>query len=301
MHSRVQLLAFILFSTVATYSFASEVKVHGPQSAEDASHRYYISLIELALSRTRDEYPYQSVNIVDIAASTHGRSLQLLEKDVINVFWAGTHKEREEKLIPIRIPLFKGLLGYRVSIIRGEDLEMFSQLSEQELKNKVACQGSHWPDSDILENNGYRVMRVARFNLMFTMLDQKRCDYFPRAIFEGYAELAVAKAQYPDLTIFDNTILHYPFAIYLFTNKEHPKLAEQLKVGLERAMADGSLDELMRTDAMTKGLFPLSQWHDKRFFHLTNDTLPTETPIENKQLWLTLYPDDKANDIELPN
>ena len=121
--------------------------------------------------------------------------------------------------MPIRIPLFKGLLGYRVSLIHKSNYEKFVGIGKKELQALIACQGQHWPDSDILEDNQFQVARVVRFDSMFKMLNQGRCDYFPRSIFEGYAELLSAQQLYPDLMMFDEVILQYDFPMYYFVNQ----------------------------------------------------------------------------------
>ena len=114
---------------------------------------------------------------------THERTLNLIRAQMIDLSWAGTSEELEKVLLPIRIPLLKGLLGSRVSIIHKRNLAIFENITEEKLQSLVACQGTDWGDSDILEANDYKVLRVARFDLMFKMLNRARCDYFPRAIF----------------------------------------------------------------------------------------------------------------------
>ncbi|QOL26733.1 hypothetical protein LP316_05385 [Thalassotalea sp. LPB0316] len=286
----LRLFIFFTFLVVASVNcLAKSVVIVGPQSEEDTSHSYFVELLNLAINKTKDTHPYQNITILNSGQPTQGRSIQLLKNNVTNIYWTGTSLDREASMLPIRVPLFKGLLGYRVSIIRKENLEDFINIDEATLKSKVACQGQHWPDSDILEANGYRVLRVARFDLMFKMLQQKRCDYFPRAIFEGYGELAKAQLKYPELMIYDQTILHYPFAYYFFTNSENEVLASQIEAGLVSAINDGSLLALMQNHPATKGVFPLEQWRLRRYFHLNNALLPDVSTHIDSDLWLTLY------------
>jgi len=279
-------LIFVLAFNFST--FANNVKILGAQSAEDISHIYIIKLLQLALDKSDDLYDQKSLHILANAEITQGRSIRLLNDNFVDVHWAGSNIEREKYLLPIRFPLFKGLLGYRVSIIHKDNLKLFQQLTPRKLKKLIACQGAHWPDSDILEFNQYKVMRVPRFDLMFKMVNQKRCDYFPRAIFEGYAELKAAQEQYPDLIMFDEVILHYNFPMYFFINKQNPKLAEQIHYGLQRALSDGSIEEMFRNDITMEYLFPLNKWQSKQFYNLKNPYLPELTPINDPLLWSSL-------------
>lgn len=280
-----------LFGLLVSWSSQSKnIIIAGQQSNEDTAHAYFVELLNLALAKTRDNSPYQNVIILDSGQTTQGRAIKLLQENIINVYWTGSNKTRESIMLPIKVPLFKGLLGYRISIIKQQDLLDFTNISEARLKQKIACQGEHWPDSDILEANGYHVLRVARFDLMFKMLVQGRCDYFPRAIYEGYGELEKAKLKYPNLIIYDETILQYPFPMYFFTSLDNIELAMQIETGLLKALEDGSLQRLMENHSTTLGIFPLSQWRDRQYFHLVNDSLPNVSQFIDTPLWLTLYP-----------
>ncbi|MBL4911186.1 MAG: hypothetical protein JKX78_14380 [Alteromonadaceae bacterium] len=118
------------------------------------------------------------------------------------------------------------------------------------------------------------------------MLAKKRCDYFPRGIFEAYAEQQALQAKFPELM--DNFILHYPFPIYFFVKHGDKKLAQRLKTGLLIAQQDGSWLRLLKQHQVTRHLFPLSQWQNRTFFELTNSELSKETPMANKTLWFNL-------------
>ncbi|HCM46374.1 MAG TPA: hypothetical protein DIS98_02300 [Colwellia sp.] len=146
-----------------------------------------------------------------------------------------------------------------------------------------ACQGAHWPDSDILEANSYLVSIVVHFNAMFKMLAKKRCDYSPRIIFERYAEQRITIQKYPNIILIDELILHYNFAIYYFVDKSNTVLAQRLEDGLNKALENGSLMELMRTNQLYKDLFSLEQWQNKRYFQLSNDILGSDLSLKNQQ------------------
>jgi len=289
---KLYLIIFLSFSIIfPTIILAeNEIKVLGRQSKEDISYDYHYELIELAVQKSRDKYPNTSLKTIDVSSASHRRNIQLLMQNKVDLYWAGTNPKREEEFIPIRIPLALGLLGYRVMIIHKDNLAIFNQIkkSPEKLKKLTACQGMFWPDSDILEDNGYKVQRVARFNLMFKMVARNRCQYFPRAISEGYAELSVANKEFPELVIFDDIILHYKFPMYLFVNKHNTELAAQLRYGLKKASEDGSMLEFVTNHALTRDLFPLTQWQDKRFIPLHNKYLSKETPLNNKNLWIEL-------------
>ncbi len=290
------LILFFIYCQQSTISLANEIstneiRVVGQQSEEDLGHEYFTQLIKLAVSASTPKYQHKSISIYKLTHTTQGRTVNLLERDVLDVIWTGTNQVRESKFIPIRIPLFMGMLGYRVSLIHQDNYAKFAALLDtpEKLKSLTACQGEHWPDSDILEDNGFNVSRIVNLSSMFKMLAYKRCDYFPRAIFEGYSELDIVKKQFPDLVMFDDLVLHYPFAIYFFVNKNKPELAQQLEYGLRELIKDGRFFELMKKHPFSSKIFPLEKWQDKKFLHLRNLELSENTMLENPELWLKLY------------
>jgi hypothetical protein len=220
----------------------------------------------------------------------------LLSQGEISAVAAAPTKDREALYHSIKVPLYMGLLGYRVMIIRKDRYQEFSNIKhEKELKALVACQAIHWPDSDILAANGYKVARVLKFNSMFTLVRNKRCDYFPRAIIEGYPEIIAYSEQThnDDLMVFDDIILHYKLPLYFYINVNDKPLADALTQGINLAAADGSLLKLMKNHPLTKALFPLTKWNNKKFYPLFNPLLSEDMPINDAKYWIKL---DKKSD-----
>jgi len=283
------LIACILYSNVIIKAHANDVRIISPRSNIDPVYDYFLELTRLVLSK--NTHLYSKVNLVVIGGEevTQSRSLTLLNHGYADLIWSGYTAKRDADYLPIRIPLFRGLLGYRVLLIRQEDKEKFLQIkTPDQLKKLIACQGDHWPDSDILEANGYLVLRVRNFKPMFRMLSKKRCDYFPRSIYEGYSEQREAIKHFPNIILMDELILHYNYPFYYYVNKNNVALAERVEKGLMTALADGSLIKLMKTHNVSKHLFPLIQWKDKRYFELTNEALGNKSSLKNDSFWIDL-------------
>ncbi|WP_119393881.1 type 2 periplasmic-binding domain-containing protein [Salinibius halmophilus] len=278
---RIFLIAILLSANVA----ATTVTTIPPQSEFDASHGYFIALLELALSKTQPTHGDYQISFSN--RFEQGRAIQDLKNNgTINVYWAGTSIEREQEINPIRIPLVKGMLGMRLFAIKEESRALFDRIeSLDELKPLNACQGTHWPDSDILESAGIAVYRVAAYELMWGMLERKRCQYFPRGVHEIFAEIDVRKEEYNNLVIYPDTGVYYPFPMYFFTANDNPELAERIEQGLEMAIDDGSFEALMRNHEATKHLFPLSQWQRINWISIDNPTLPSTANPTDERYW----------------
>ena len=77
----------------------------------------------------------------------------LLEKNVVvDVFWSITSQEREEALLPIKFPMYKGMMGWRVLLIKKSEQDKFtSNLTLGRLADLVGIQAHDWADLKILK------------------------------------------------------------------------------------------------------------------------------------------------------
>lgn len=280
-----KILVMILLSSMV---FAvQEVRIRPKQSEDDASHSYFVQLLQMALDNTQKEYGKAKVKITE-SNMTQGRSLEELENGkYIDVDWAGTDIEREKKLLPIRVPLIGGLLGYRVPVINKSDIGRFEKIKTLgDLKKLTAVSGTHWPDSDIMESAGLTINRVPKFEQMYPMLESRRVDYFPRGINEVYGEVTARGNS--DLIAYDRIIIAYKFPMYFFTNKKNTLLAKRIEKGLMIAVGNGSLLNLIKTHPVTAPIFPTDKYKDSLILEINNPFLPKLTPVNNKKLWIKL-------------
>jgi len=276
--------ALLLGALAAPPARAESVRVWLPQhmSTADPQLPYVRRLIQLALERAGVNRDVQLVSL----EMYQSRSLMELARgnSAIDVMWTMTDRERESSgVLPIRIPIDRGLMGWRVLLVRRADLPRWAGVSSlDELRQRVAGQGHDWPDTAILRANGLQVSTSSGYEALFRMLASGRFDYFPRAVFEVDAELAGNRR--PELAIVPNLMLHYPAAAYLFVSPRRPELAELLRVGLEKAVADGGLQQLHHEHfgALIKA-HPVSR---ERVLKLHNPLLPPQTPLQRRELWL---------------
>ena len=200
----------------------------------------------------------------------------------VDVVWTMTSIEREKQLLPVRIPLDKGLLGFRLLLIHRDSLEAFHRIDSLEgLKPLTAVQGHDWPDLTILKSNGLSVEGNPVYEGMFLMLKFKRIDYFPRSVGEIWAELEQHKEM--GIVVEPSLMLYYPTAEYFFVNKGNTVLADLLLKGFNTAIRDGSFDQLFK-QYNQKAIQDLK---GRRVIKLTNPLLPPETPINRKELWFS--------------
>lgn len=248
----------------------------------DSRLDYPVRLLELALKKSGSEYEIRSYP----RPMPQGAALTRLATGTgINVVWSMTSKEREEQLLPIRIPIDKGLFGYRIAFVRQQNRGVLSNVHGlDDLRMFTAGQGHDWPDTEILQGNGLRVATSTAYEGLFAMLQGGRFDYFPRSILEIWDE--ADKASKLELAVEERVVLHYPTAIYYFVNKNDIALAQVIELGLNRAMADGSFDALFYE--RFGDVIKRSNLRGRTSIALTNPLLPPETPLARKALWLDI-------------
>jgi len=250
---------------------SQQIKVLQSNENQDGSIDYFQLMLKSALEITKKDFGPYHFKHVDLPYSQE-RSLYFLNEDgILDVMHTMTNADRESKYRTIKVPLLKGLMGYRIFVTNEENLKLFSNMtSVDELKQLVACQGQHWPDSDILEYNGFKVTRALIFEAMYEMVAKGRCDYFPRGIHEAYPEVATFSKTYPSLRIVSNVMLHYSAPVYFFVGRDNETLATRIDTGLKRLINTGQFEQLMKDYPMISDLYPLEKWQDHKVFKLQN-------------------------------
>lgn len=204
--------------------------------------QYFYRLLDLALAKTvATDGDYEVVIYPEII--NYERYLQGVKTGIMDVIWTNTDKSREIELLPIHIPILKDLNSYRIFFIRKEDQAIYDKIKTvDDLRALKAGQGTTWPDTTILRNNGFQVITAIRQDSLQKMLSSKRFDFYPRGLYEVWREQAANTD--PNITIEKNLMIYYDSPIYFFVNKNNKKLADRIERGLSIAINDGSFDQL---------------------------------------------------------
>ncbi|MBI9093063.1 MAG: hypothetical protein JEZ12_27955 [Desulfobacterium sp.] len=229
--AKINLILSIILVLISTDAFSNSLTLRYFQT--DLRYNYRIELLRLAMDGTLESDGPYSLEPATVKA-TQKRGLLLLEDGKkVNVGFFALSKERESRFIPVRIPILRGILGYRVCLIRKDSLSAFSEIEtlEQLKKQFKAGFGSQWADMEILRANNIPVVGTVKYDSLFKMLSGRRFDYFPRGINEAWNELSDEKTNYSDLTVAPRIALYYPYPVYYFVNKDHPEIANRIGCG----------------------------------------------------------------------
>lgn len=241
---------------------------------------YFSKLLTLALSFHPDkqyEIKYMDNDVPKL------RAFRLIEQKLgIDLIPAGATHEREKRLLPVRIPILKGLFGWRVALVHEQNISIFNNATNlASIKTFTAGQLRTWSDVEILESNGIRVEKGANFQGLFKMLDKQRFDYFPRSILQVTQELN--DHRHFQLALEPHILIHYPTAYYYYVNQQNLELAKDIESGLEAAISSGRFEQLFQ-QKFNKVLDKFKS-HNRRVIELHNPYLPNATPLDRQELW----------------
>lgn len=273
--------SLVTFAPVLSAQESNTISFPLLDSKIDPNDAYLEELIALILKNSPRQYKINS----KIGRMQQDRSIyEMTKKDgKLDLMWTMTTDGREKKLIPIKIPIDKGLMGWRVVLIDKKNQERFRKIRTlNDLKEFSAGQERDWPDTDILRSNQLTVVTSNGYNPLFSMLMAGRFDYFPRSIFEVNKDIENHPLE--NMIIDQNIVIIYPTASYFFVSPRRPKLAEDLRIGFEKIIADGSFEKLFQKHNHAD-LEKLNV-NNRIKIHLKNPLLkPNSMDLNRKELW----------------
>lgn len=278
------ILKYIVLVTIILHSVNAlsneTIKVNKVVSESD---KLVYSILKLALSKVDTSVSYRE-NGEELNTA---RVMDAIESRKFDVMWSGTSALYEERILSIKIPVLKGLLGHRVFIIRSEDQEKFNSINSlEDLKRLDAGLGTLWGDTKIMKLANIPTVTTIKYPNLFLMLEGSRFDYFPRALHEPWEE--VKSRPELNLSIEKNIMLVYPFALYFYVEKSNKTLHEKIYKGFETAISDGSFDKLFFNHPMIKHTLHKANLKERKVFRIENSTIHPDTPFNRKEFWLDL-------------
>lgn len=244
---------------------------------------YRWKLLELALAH--DAAGGAAVQLVPYGEQvSQNRGVKLLQSGAIDVIALGTNVERERDMRPIKIDILRGIIGYRIFIIRAADQERIAHLSDASFKRELTFGlNSQWADLPIMQAHGFNMVTVSDYESLFSMLAAKRFDAIPRGLNEADMEVAQRRSTYPQLAVERTRALYFPYPVYFWVAKDNAALAHRIERGLRLALEDGSFRKLFETyHADTIRLLDKDK---RRVTRLRNPILPPGSVEPDTRWW----------------
>ena len=246
------------------------------QNAKVLSYEQVV--LQLLLDKTVPSHgPYQ---LEASEVVSQNRAFLQIQSGEIDLISAMTSAARERQSLPVRVCLYRGLMGVRLPIAlhsRVAELEAISSTAQAQALR--TGQVADWPDTQILAAAGWRLERLPRLATFAEMLRRRRVDLFALGATEVYP---IVDAQ-PDLRVLERWLIAYPAAFYFFVSPQKPVLAERLRKGWDLVLSDGSFLALFERTVGTQ--LTRARLAERLWLRVPNPDLPNETPLLDTRLW----------------
>lgn len=264
---------------------ATIVKTMPPEHERDYRHRFKLAVLRAALEETRKEFGGFKVNIPP-GYMTALRAFRELDKKegVVNTIFAITTKEREANSIAIRIPIRRGLLGYRLLLVKKERAELISKIRTlSELKERPVGMENRWVTARVAESHKFNVIYAIDRDSLFKMLDKGRFDYVVMGINEIYKEFENRNLEQSGFVVAPNIALQIAMPLYIFVSRHEPEIARRIELGLEALIASGKYEGIFLKEY---GEFiRKANLSGRHIINIPNPHLPSSVPSARKELW----------------
>lgn len=275
----IRMLIILLGSQcLASYAYAEDTIIV-KHYQKQARYEFGLKVLDLALSKL--DQNYQIIGPEKQELNEARGELQVIHGQ-LDLQFISTTLHRESKMIPIKIPIYQGLLGLRLLLVKPElNTKIKNITSIEELRQFVGGHSTHWGDLPVYAENKLRVETSVHYDNLFEMLKLGRFDYFHRGVNEIWQELE----RYPnDFVVADNIMLFYPHPVYFFVGKHRPELAKQIERGMQLAIADGSYKALFLTYHEQDII--RAELEGRTLIVLKNPVVPADAPVIRKAWWM---------------
>ena len=239
---------------------------------------YAHQLLQFALDSTIESHGAYQLKANNARLSFNRSSFMLEQGKEFQIAYFGASQGLHKNLIPIKIPLYRGLLGYRLLVTNKKTAEKLSKVkSIEELRKFKAGFNSQWSDFPIFETNNLKVEAATNIANLYSMLSYERFDYFPRSLREVDQELIRFNATSKSLQVVEDLALFYPHPVYYHVSPQFKLLAERIEIGLKNILLNGQFRSLF------------NQYHNKY--------IQKYAPVKRNVIYLKRYQNNELPDI----
>ena len=271
-------MAACLLAAGACVAQIATVVYPRPESATDSQYLYDYELLRQALEATIPTHGLFELRPSAKPMNQARAGDEIAAGGEVNVFARSTAIEHEQRFWPVRIPLDKGLVSFRVFLIRGDMQPKFAAVeSLEQLRAFSVGSFFSWADTQILRAAGFKVVTGDSYEGLFRSLAAGRFDFFSRSADEAYREFDERRLLLPALKVENSVLLHFPTTRYFFVQRGDAgrKLAERIEAGLETMIQTGAFEAHF---VRFKGaLIVRAQLHKRKVFRIDNPYMSPET------------------------
>jgi hypothetical protein len=252
----------------------------------DVHAAFALATLDLAMRAANASYTARQLELV----MERGRALaELATGTTINLHWTSMEAQAERGLNVVHIPIHRGLIGYRVFVIRQDRQTDFNRIETlDDLRSMTGVQGLGWIDAEIMRNAGLPVQTPSTYETIFKMVEGRRVDYFPRGVIEAYPEIDSRKDSEPSLAVENHLLLAYRSDFLFYVSPNHGRLAATIARGFATAWQDGSYLKLFNTHPYIQNGLKRANLSGRKIIRLDNPFLSNEDRAIPEAYWMHL-------------
>lgn len=213
-----------------------------------ARQHFETELLQAALKATDNEYGLCNLNVDNTdypSAQDEGNVFESGTEILVTV--AGNLKFIDKPKIMIPQPLTKGLLGYRLLLVKNDKLAKFASLqADKQLQSLAIGIPDTWADAELFRENQYKVVEKGAFDELFELLKNGNFDYSALGANEIEKEFEERAKPLGGISIEPSMMLYYPFPLVFYVNHNNRSLAKRVESGLAAIMADGIYEQIFQ-------------------------------------------------------
>ncbi len=251
-------------------------------TADDPRIHFPLALLRAALLAQGLEVEFQPAEW----AMERTRAIKAVADGEIDFMWSSLGREIEQQLRPIRIPIYRGLIGQRIFIIHREREAEFARIQKlPDLARLTAGQGVGWVDTQILQAAGLKVVSNT-YDALFKSLARGTIDYFPRGANEAPAEVAARATEFPELMVEPRLLLAYRSDNIFLVGRENTALAQRIEAGLLALHASGGYQRLFDAHPYVQKVLAEAKLAQRLRLEIPNPMLSDEDRRIPERFWL---------------
>lgn len=241
---RIRLLCILCLSLLVPFLAKGDSRViiyPRPEDGIDKRQDFALDVLQAVLQPFSKQYRLKE----SAYPAQQDRALLLLNDKELDVVWTGSSMHREEHYRAIRIPIQKGLLGWRLFLVNKDKQALLADVkTSQQLRLYSVGLGGGWPDVALFSDNGFVVHTTTSYDALFRMLQKRRFDLFPRSVLEIWDELKNYRSM--GIAIEPTVAVHYPYANFFFVHKDDELLGQDIEAGFKKLIATGQYEVMFQ-------------------------------------------------------
>lgn len=273
------LVATLMFFSGHAQASDCETEVRYKRLTSDRD-RLIISLLKLSLSKIDQRFCF----VASKRSFPAARETLAVQQGSFTVKWGSGGPLDAKHLRPIEYPVFKGLSGYRVIVTRtGEESRFSSVKSVHDLAKFKAGMGASWGDRSVFDAAGLPMVVNSHTQLLWAMLEKGRYDYLAVGAHEPWRQLS---RQFGKISVEPSLLIVYPMILRFYVSKENHSFYKALSTGMEKAIKDGSYDQLLYRSEMMRIAAERANMSGRKIIRLPNPNPIPKALLERSELWI---------------